>query len=317
MRLSAVVKPQSDENLRLLAQLGVEDWVYYDMKGLPSTLEALEAEAARARRCGVNLSVVEGGPAIDRIVLGKSGRDAQIEHYKRSLQHLGKIGCRVLCWNFMPQILDDAMVVRTSFEVPERGGALTSGFDGDQFDWDNMTGAGKTTDEEMWENLDYFLERIIPAAEEAEVKLALHPDDPPLSPLWNLSRIIRSPEAYERIFSAHPSPVNGMTLCMGCFLEMEVAPAEALRRFRDRVFFIHFRDVLGAPRNFRETFPDNGPTDMAAFLQTCKAVDYKGFLRVDHVPQLAVESKAKGYGLLGHTFGIGYLKGLMEPVFGK
>ena len=164
-----------------------------------------------AERNGLRLSVVEGGPKIDRIVLGKDGRDAQIEQYKRSLDHMGKLGVRVLCYNFMPQLTDDAAVFRTSFATSERGGALTSSFDLERFDNDRLTEDGTSTDEQVLDYLDYFLKRIIPAAEEAGVLLAMHPDDPPLSPMWNLARIMRSAENYERLFAMHPSPVNGMT----------------------------------------------------------------------------------------------------------
>ena len=114
MKLAAVIQPQSDVLLQLLAQLGVEDWVYYDMRGMPTEFDGLESECRRAAKFGVRLSAIEGGPAIDRIVLGLDGRDAQIEQYKRSIGHMGRLGIGTLCYNFMPQILDDAMVIRTS-----------------------------------------------------------------------------------------------------------------------------------------------------------------------------------------------------------
>lgn len=313
LRLSAVVKPTDDAHLRLLAQVGVEHWVYYGMNGLPTELDGMEREAQRAQRCGLRLSVVEGGPRTDAIVLGDGvERDRQIEQYKRSLDHMGKIGCEVLCWNFMPPILEDAMVVRTRFDYPERGGAETSEFSVAACEEDRMTEAGVTTDEQMWDRLDYFLKAIIPAAEAAEVKLALHPDDPPRSPIWNLSRIIRTREAYERVFAAHPSPVNGLTFCLGCFLEMGKPFGEALDRLRDRIFFIHLRDVAGTPECFHETFPDNGPTDIPAFIAQCQGLKTDPFIRIDHVPRLATEGPVHGYGAMGHIFGIGYLKGLME-----
>ena len=172
MKISAVANPATDANLRHLAQIGVEDQVFYDMAGMPAELDGLRAAKEKAERNGLRLSVVEGGPKIDRIVLGKEGRDAQIEQYKRSLGHMGKLGVRVLCYNFMPQLTDDAAVFRTSFATPERGGALTSSFDLERFDNDRLTEDGTTTDEQVWDHLDYFLKRIIPAAEDAGVLLA-------------------------------------------------------------------------------------------------------------------------------------------------
>lgn len=318
MKIAAVVNPPTDVNLRTIAQIGVEHQVYYDMAGMPADLESLRTAKEKALRNGLRLSVIEGGPKIDRIVMGADGRDAQIEIYKRSLDHMGKLGIGVLCYNFMPQVLADAMVVRTSFETLERAGALTSSFELARFDNERMTAVGSTTDEQIWDNLDYFLRRIIPVAEAAGVRLAMHPDDPPVSPMWHLARILRSVENFERLFAMHPSPVNGMTFCQGCFTELGVDVCATIRRFAGRIHFAHFRDVSGTLTNFRETFPDNGPTDMVEVLRTYHEIGSTALIRIDHVPRLAMEaSAADGYGLQGHIFGIGYLKGLMEPIFGK
>jgi len=318
MKLAAVVRPSSEENLRLLAQLGVGDFVYYGMQGMPLGLDRLRKEQQRVERCGLRLSVIEGGPPIDRIVLGQQGRDAQIEVYQRALGDMGKLGIRTLCYNFMPQITADAMVLRTSVATPERGGALTSSFSLADFDHGRLTLAGRTSDEEMWDNLEYFLKRIVPAAEAAEVKLAMHPDDPPLSPLWNLARIMRSVENFERLFALAPSPVNGLTFCQGCFGELGVDLAATIRRFGPRIHFAHCRDVAGPLTDFRETFPDNGPTDMPAVFRAYRDIGYTGLIRSDHVPRLAGEDGDNdGYGRQGNIFAIGYIKGIMEPIFGK
>jgi mannonate dehydratase len=318
MRLSAVIQPPTDENLRLLAQIGVPDLVYYNMQGMPDSLEALRAEQARVERCGLRLSVVEGGPPIDRIVLGKPGRDAQIAAYQRAIEAMGRLGIGTLCYNFMPQLSADAMVIRTTYTAPERGGALTSAFRLADFDRDHVTAEGRTTDEQMWDNLEYFLRRIVPAAEAAGVNLAMHPDDPPLSPMWQLSRIMRSVENFERLFALAPSPVNGLTYCQGCFGELGVDHVATIRRFGARIHFAHCRDVAGTLEDFHETFPDNGPTDFPAMFRALQAVGFRGCMRSDHVPHLATEGGTNdGYGLHGNLFALGYLKGLMEPVFGK
>lgn len=318
MKLAAVIQPQTDVLLQLLAQLGVEDWVYYDMRGMPTEFDGLESECRRAAKFGVRLSSIEGGPAIDRIVLGLDGRDAQIEQYKRSIGHMGRLGIGTLCYNFMPQILDDAMVIRTSSITEERGGALTGSFDASVFDHDRITDAGATTDEMMWENLEYFIKRIVPAAEAAEVKLAMHPDDPPISPMWHLSRIMRSRENFERLFAIAPSSVNGMTFCQGCFAELGADLPGLVKHFGQRIHFAHLRDISGSPTLFRETFPDNGPTDMKAVLRAYQEIGYTGLIRSDHVPQLATETgQNDGYGIHGNLFAIGYIKGLMESIFGR
>jgi len=319
MKISGVAKKFTATNLRLLKQVGVDDFVYYNMLGMPVELDALDGVKKSVEREGLRLSVVEGGPPIDRIVLGKEGRDQQIEQYMKALRNMGKLGIRVLCYNFMPQVGPCAMVVRTSMRFPERGGAPTSQF--------RLADATKATvphderpisDEQMWDNLEYFLKRVVPVAEAAEVKLAMHPDDPPLSPLCGLSRIMSSEENYDRLLQIAPSPVNGITLCQGCFAEMGSQIPAVIRRFAARIHFVHFRDVRGTPTDFHETFPDNGPTDMIAAVRTYKEIGYDGFARVDHVPLLAnEEGEYDGYGMPGHLFAIGYLKGLMEPIFGK
>jgi mannonate dehydratase len=319
MKISGVVKKLTATNLRLLKQVGVDDFVYYNMEGMPVELDELDGVKKLVEREGLRLSVVEGGPPIDRIVHGKEGRDQQIEQYKKALLNMGELGIRVLCYNFMPQIGSGEMVVRTSYRFPERGGAPTS-----QFRLADVTaataphGERPTTDEQMWDNLEYFLKRIVPVAEAAEVKLAMHPDDPPLSPLCGLARIMRSVENFERLLQIARSPVNGITLCQGCFAEMGSQIPEVIRRFAGRIHFAHFRDVHGTPTDFYETFPDNGPTDMISAIRSYKEIGYDGLVRVDHVPLLAdEEGEYDGYGVHGHLFAIGYLKGLMEPIFGK
>lgn len=319
MRIAGTAKEFSETNLRLLKQVGVDDLVYYNMHGMPTELEGLAATQRFVERFGLRLSVIEGGPPIDKIVLGKEGRDEQIDVYQRAVANMGKLGIGVLCYNFMPQIGTAAMVVRTTNRFLERGGALTSQFRAADLRPDMVPHCEKkTTDEQMWENLEYFLKRIVPVAEDAEVRLAMHPDDPPLSPICGLARIMRSVEHFDRLLSIADSPANGITLCQGCFAEMSCDLPETILHFAERINFVHFRDIAGTPENFHETFPDNGPTDMEQVLRTYRDVGYKGFIRIDHVPLLATEAgEYDGYGMQGHIFAIGYLKGLMVSVFGK
>lgn len=319
MKIAAVVNPFNEENLRMVKQIGVDHVVYYDMHGVPETLEEMQSVRDFVESFGLSLSLFEGGPHKRKIVLGQEGRDAEIERFKRALDHMGKIGVKAMCYDFMPPVMKDAMVVRTSYATEERGGALTSSFKLDAFDPASVPhGETDTTDEQMWDNLEYFLKAVIPAAEAAEVKLAMHPDDPPLSPMCGLSRIMRSVENFDRLLSLSSSPVNGITLCQGCFVELGCDIPELVRRYADRINFIHFRDVSGTLENFHETFPDNGPTDMVEVFRTLKETGYDGFIRSDHVPLLATEKvEADGYSMQGHVFAIGYMKGLMEPLWGK
>ncbi|QEG36410.1 mannonate dehydratase [Bythopirellula goksoeyrii] len=319
MQVAGVAKQFNETNLKLIKQLGVDDFVYYSMQGMPDTLEELSAVKELVQKNGLRLSVIEGGPVIDQIVLAKDRRNQQIEEYIQSIRNMGRLGIRVLCYNFMPQVTSAAMVVRTSTVFEERGGAYTSQYrEADLRDEDIVHDEQPTTDEEMWDNLEYFLKRIVPVAEQEEVLLAMHPDDPPLSPLCNLSRIMRNVANFDRLLSIVDSPVNGLTLCQGCFAEMGCDLVETIRHFKDRIHFAHFRDIFGTPTDFHETFPDNGANDMLKVIKTYREIGYGGFIRVDHVPLLATESgDYDGYGMIGHSFAIGYLKGLMESVYGK
>lgn len=319
MQLAGVAKDFTENNLQLLKQIGIDHLVYYNMRAMPADRSQLMAIRDQAEANGLRLSVAEGGPPMDRIVLGKEGRDEQIQGFQDAIRQLGDLGVKVLCYNFMPQVTADAMVVRTSVEHPDRGGALTSRFRLADFDPESIQhGERPTTDEQMWDNLEYFLARIVPVAEEAEVLLAIHPDDPPISPLCGLARIMRSEESFQRLLSISDSPVNGITLCQGCFAEMASDLPSAIRRFGSRINFVHFRDIVGTPDDFYETFPDRGCTDMVAVLKTYQEVGYDGYIRVDHAPLLASENGPyDGYGMHGHIFATGYLKGLMEPIYGK
>jgi mannonate dehydratase len=311
MRIGLVLTPLNESNLRLSAQIGVTDVVYYDMKTMPSMAGELTRIRDWVASHDLRLSVVEGGPPNNEIVLGRPGRDAEIEHYKRCLDAMGKAGVGVLCYNFMPNALK---VARTSYSTPERGGALTSSFDMSR--WDNTPVADSpTTDDQMWENLEYFLRRVVPAAEAAEVKLAMHPDDPPLSPMCGLSRIMRSVENFQRLIEIVDSPANGLTMCQGCFSEMGADIPAAIRKLGKRINFVHFRDTAGTLTNFRETFHDNGKTDMLAAMRTYKEIGYQGVMRPDHVPLLEGETgPATGYTMMGRLFAVGYMKGLLRAV---
>ena len=178
---------------------------------------------------------------------------------------MGRLGIEVLCYNWMAVVTWS----RTSVALPGRGGAEVTGFD--EAVWrDGPPAPGAPVDEEqLWESLAWFLERAVPVAEQAGVKLALHPDDPPLSPLRGIARIICSLDAYERVFELQPSAANGMTMCQGNVALMTDDLPAAIRRFgaAGRIHFVHFRDVRGTPERFVETFIDEGPTDMAACIR--------------------------------------------------
>ncbi len=172
--------------------------------------------------------------------------------------------------------------------------------------------------ERLWDNLRYFLERVLPVAEEAGVTLALHPDDPPLPLVGGLPRIMVSVENFQRVLDMAPSPANSVTLCQGNFALMTDDVPGLIEHFggQRKIAFVHFRDVRGTAARFEETFHDDGQTDLLACLRAYRAVGYQGILRPDHVPTLAGESnRSPGYETLGRLFAIGYIKGLMQAAY--
>ncbi|MBN1343110.1 MAG: mannonate dehydratase [Phycisphaerae bacterium] len=308
MRITLVLTPMSDQNLRLASQVGVTDIV----TRYPGThLDELLAMRDLVAGFGLRLSAVEGYVPMDRIKLGQPGRDEEIEDIRTLIRNMGKAGVEVLCYNFMA----GSDWSRTSFAISDRGGALVSGFDASLADRLPIEEVPPMREGQMWDHLEYFLRRVVPVAEEAGVKLALHPDDPPMSPLRGVTRILTSVEAFERVLELAPSPANGICFCQGCFLEMGADLLPTIRRLGKHIQYVHFRDVRGTVPQFVETFHDSGPTDMFQALRAYREVGFAGPMRPDHVPQLAGEESGEpGYTMLGRLWAVGYMRGLMDAM---
>ena len=245
----------------------------------------------------------------DHIRRGTPGRDDELRNFIAAVEAMGRVGIPVLCYNL------GAGGARTGW-VPVRGGAISS-----QFDYEASKGEPPAdevfTEEELWDNLTWLLERIIPVAEKANVRMGYHPNDPPISPYQGSAQIMVSADAYRRLMNIAPSPSNGISFCQGNFRAMGEDIYAVAREFTElgKVFFIHYRDVEGtAGTQFTETFHDDGPTDMARMLEIYARAGFDGPIRPDHAPAMGDEDPAatRGYGMFGKVFAFGYMIGMMQ-----
>ena len=276
----------------------------------PWDLESLSTIQRRFADAGITVVGLEGDEFnMQRIKLGLPGRDEDLDRYIQMLANMGELGIRLLCYNFMATI----GWCRTDVRVPTRGGAITNRFELTALDSTPVPEAERVTEEQLWENYAYFIRAVLPAAERAGVKLGLHPDDPPVSPLRGVGRIFTSAAAFQRAMALSGSPSHGITFCQANFRAMGEDVAATARRFSDRIVFVHFRDIEGAAHDFTEVFHDAGPTDMPAMLRLYSEIGFKGPIRVDHVPSLSGEENLPhGYAYLGRLFAIGYMKGILQ-----
>ncbi len=307
-----------ERKIELSKQMGVTGAVSPSNPGLaglreiqPWEYEALVAVKEAYAKRGLQWRVLEGTPPLDKAKLGVDGKDEQIENFITLMRNMKKIGLDTICYNWMPVI----SWARTDFERAGRGGALVTAFNYDKVKDLPPTEYGEFSEETMWKNMDYFLKAVVPEAEKNGIKLALHPDDPPIPKIRGIARIMRTADAFKKLIELYPSPNNGLTLCQGTFATMGEDIPSVIKYFgkREKIFFVHFRDIKGDRWNFEETFHDEGKTDMYKAMKTYFEVGFKGPMREDHVPTVAGDSNDHpGYSELGTLFAIGYIKGLIE-----
>jgi len=276
-------------------------WSALDLAHLRSAVEAH----------GLALECVEGVPKnlLDRAMLGLPGAEEQVEDIKATIRAMGAAGIGVLGYNWIPD-----GVWRTAKAAHGRGGALVTGYD-------HAIGARVTTHAmpprdagAMWASWERFITAVLPVAEEAGVRLSLHPDDPPVPMLDGVARIFHDEAGFARAMSFADSPMHGIAFCTGTFAE---AGAEgmmaALRRFAraGRIHYVHLRSVEGQLPRFHESFIDEGTVNPVAVLRTLRDAGFDGFVIDDHVPRVEDDTV---WGHRSRAYATGYIAGIVRAL---
>ncbi|MCG8485330.1 MAG: mannonate dehydratase [Clostridia bacterium] len=287
---------------------------------------------------GLKLSVIESVPVHEDIKLGLDTKDQYIENYIESIRNISKAGIKTICYNFMP-VFD---WTRSSIDKELEDGSKTLIYDHKEIlkmDQNNesislpgwaanyedrelkglLSKYKVLTDEKMWENLEYFLKKIIPVAEEASVKMAIHPDDPPWS-IFGLPRIVTNKDNLERLVNIVDSPSNGLTICTGSLgVDNKNDIIDIIKHFgnKEKINFVHFRNIKRfEDKNFDETAhaSNYGSLDMYCIIKACVDFGYDGPIRPDHGRMIFGETGKAGYGLYDRALGATYFNGLLEAI---
>lgn len=287
---------------------------------------------------GLTLSTIESVPVHEDIKLGKPSRDKWIASYIETLQNLAAEGIKTVCYNFMPVFdwtrtnlsyvyPDGSTTLAFDEEIvqqmdPLKGNLILPGWDTsyDSEELESLMLAYQTIDEEvLWDNLEYFLKKVLPIAEKIGIKMAIHPDDPPYS-IFGLPRIITNFDAIKRLLALSESPAHGVTLCVASFASDPENDPIAILQYaleKNRVYFVHARNIKnGAGRSFKESAhpSSHGSIDMYKVMYLLNQYQYKGPIRPDHGRMIWGEEGRPGYGLYDRALGAMYLWGLNEAI---
>jgi mannonate dehydratase len=304
----------TDEHYVLAKQLGC-DGVVLATPELPGDRRWEHDDLARLRErvgsFGLRIEAIQNTPGsfIDPIRLGLPDRDRAIEDYQHTVRNLGRADIPVLTHNGRPNRL-----YRTGTR-PGRGGAEVTTFDLDQARDLPLSHGRAYRADELWETYERFLRAVLPVAEEAGVRLALHPDDPPGPAIGGVERIFSSFEGFDRAASMAASPAWGLLFCTGCWSEMGGTDyvLRGIRHFgqRGQIVYVHFRDVQGIGDRFSECFIGEGQLDLTAVLRALREVRFDGPLIDDHTPRMVGDA---GWSPRGRAYQTGYIQGMLRAL---
>jgi mannonate dehydratase len=305
------------EYLRMCAQLGVQD-IVLNNPNLPlrdGKWEVVDIFAMRAavETHGLKLTAIENTPITmrDHIITGGPKRDAQIENMIATIRNVARAGIPIYTYSWKyPRIYRTPHVVT-------RGGARVTAWDSELAkDWPDIL-EENVSEEQAWANLEYWIKAITPVAEEEGIRLGMHPADPPIPTICGFPQLMRSFDAYKRLIEIVDSPSNAILLCQGSFSEMEDAADGGIYEMidyftsREKVLYVHFRNVSGTVPKFHEEFINTGYVDMYRAMRIYNDNGFEGFFMDDHVPITAGDN-AGGY--RAKAFASGYIQAQIEAI---
>ena len=309
----------TDDEYRQFAQLGVKH-VNADPEGNPHswTLDDLKRHRERMERLGLVLDMVQL-PLESHVIEKQSSpdilskgpdRDRQIDSICRLIEMLAEVG--------IPSAKYNLNIIGIPRSEPEagRGGSSNATFRWDKMDQSAAPGlAGTLSEDENWERIDYFLERVIPVAEANRIRLACHPHDPYTPPGYRgITRVLGTVEGLKKFVQMRESPYHGLNFCQGTIGEMLDNPAaeidDVIRWFgtRNKIFNVHYRNIKGRKLSFMETFPDEGDMNMWTSLKVYAEVGYKYMIMPDHVPTLSGTANDA----VAFSYCFGYIRALLQ-----
>lgn len=328
----------NEERLRFAAQIGATG-LQMNNPTLPGDVRWEQADVRalvdRVEAAGLKFEAIENVPThfYHKAMMGLDGRDEQIENYQATIRAVARAGIPVLGLHFMPN----------SVWTTDRGGRTRGGATARQFDLavveanvDNLemlrsfmpTTLGRAssmplfgkdgiiiTEDQMWSNYTYFMNAVLPVAEQEGLKVALHPDDPPVPMLGGVARLFYKPDNFKKAYDlVGRSEAWTLDLCLGCCSEMEGGKANVTEMIdffapKGRISYIHFRDVQGSVPNFTECFIGDGNFDPAEVVVQLAKLGFEGFLLDDHVPKMDGDSD---WNHRGRSHAIGYMQGLVR-----
>jgi mannonate dehydratase len=302
----------TDEDLVECARLGVSG-VVANTPTLPAPHDVWEVAdvVALRQRCevqGLELESIENIPLdwYDQAIVGLPGAEAQIRRYCEIVRVVAAAGVGVLGVHWLAN-----GVWRTAWDKPGRRGVRVTAFDLADVVDDTPTHGRVFDEREVWSAFQRFMDEVLPVAETEGVRLALHPDDPPVPMLGGVARIFGDFDGLARATTLYPSDHFGLNFCLGSWSEMGGDTLGALRHFAaaNRIVYVHFRDVIGAVPRFDECFLGDGNTDVVAAMRILVDSAFDGWLVDDHVPAFPDED-----GWRGHAHQTGYLLGLVAAL---